>query len=80
MDMVFKNFPQGIPLKFQGAPFGAIKIFTGKFFIGSLAGSGPEMTIIINVGRVFIPDASRVDIIYLRWLETKKFYLMSHSR
>ena len=60
MDMVFKNFPQGIPLKFQGAPFGAIKIFTGKFFIGSLAGSGPEITIMVNVGRVFRPDQTYI--------------------
>ena len=42
--MVFKNCPQGLPLIFQGASFGAIKFFWGKFFIGSLAGSGPEIT------------------------------------
>ena len=51
--MVFKNCPQGLPLKFQGASFGAIKIFWGKFFIGSLTGSGPEITIIIYSSRVF---------------------------
>ena len=55
--MVFKNGPQGFPLTFQGASFGAIKIFWVKFFIGSLAGSAPEITdytgkpIMINTGR-----------------------------
>ena len=56
--IVFKNCPQGLPLKFQGASFGAIKFFWGKFFIGSLAGSGPEITIKVNAGRVFRPDST----------------------
>ena len=51
--MVFKNCPQGLPLKFQGASFGAIKFFWGKIFIGSLTGSEPEITIIIYSCRVF---------------------------
>ena len=58
MDMVFKNCPQGLPLTLQGASFGAIKIFTGKIFIGSSAGmdrNGPEVTIIKNDGRLFRP-------------------------
>ena len=54
--MVFKNCSQGLPLKFQVASFGAIEIFLGEFFIGSLTGSGTEMTIIINADRVFRPD------------------------
>ena len=51
--MVSKNCPQGLPLKFPGASFGAIKKFSGWFFIGSFTGSGPEMTIIVDSDRVF---------------------------
>jgi len=53
--MVFKNCPKRLPLKFQGASFGAIRFF-GSIFIGSLTGNGPEMMIILNVGRIFRPD------------------------
>ena len=56
--MVFKNCPKGFPLKFQGASFGAIKFFWGKFFIGSLTGSGPEITIIVYSSRVFRPNVT----------------------
>ena len=56
--MVFKNCPQGLPLKFQGASFGAIKFFWGEIFIGSLTGSGPEITIIIYSSRVFRPNVT----------------------
>ena len=56
--MVFKNCPQRLPLKSQSASFGAIKFFRDKFFIGSLAGSGPEITIMVNAGRVFRPDST----------------------
>ena len=56
--MVLKNCPQGLPLKFQGASFGAIKFFWGKIFIGSLTGSGPEITIIIYSSRVFRPNVT----------------------
>ena len=50
--MVSKNCPQGLPLKFPGASFGAVKKFSGWFFIGSFTGSGPEMTIIVDSDRV----------------------------
>ena len=53
--MVSKNCFQGLPLKFQGASFGTIIIFLSKFFIGSFTGSEPEMSIIINLCRVFGP-------------------------
>ena len=56
--MVSKNCPQGLPLKFQGASFGAIKFFWGEIFIGSLTGSGPEITIIIYSSRVFRPNVT----------------------
>ena len=56
--MVFKNCPQGLPLKFQGASFGAIKFFWGEIFIGSLTGNGPEITIIIYSSRVFRPNVT----------------------
>ena len=56
--MVFKNCPQGLPLKFQGASFGAIKFFWGEIFIGSLTGSEPEITIIIYSSRVFRPNVT----------------------
>ena len=55
---VFKNCPQGLPLKFQGASFGAIKNFRGIFFLGHLAGSGPEKTIMVNAGRGFRLDST----------------------
>ena len=58
VSMFFKNCPQGLPLKFEGASFGEIKIFLGKFFIESLAGRGPEITIKVNAGRVFSPDST----------------------
>ena len=35
-----------------------VGIFWGKFFIGSLAGSEPEITIMVNVGRGFRPDST----------------------
>ena len=54
--VIFKNCLQGFLLIFQDASFGAIKFFFGLFFIGSLTGSGPEMTIILDVGRIFRPD------------------------
>ena len=56
--MVLKNCPQGLPLKFQGASFGAIKFFWGKIFIGSLTGSGPEIKIIIYSSYVFRPNVT----------------------
>ena len=37
--MVSKNCSQGFPLKFQGASFGTIKKFWGRFLNGSLTGS-----------------------------------------
>ena len=55
---VFKNCPQGLPLKFQGASFGAIKFFWGKIFTGSLTGSGPEITVIIYSSYVFRPNVT----------------------
>ena len=58
VSMVFKNCSQGLPLKFQGTSFGAIKIFWVKFCIGSLAESRPEITIMVNAGRVFKPDST----------------------
>ena len=45
-------------VKFQGASFGAIKIFRGEFCNGSLTGSGPEITIIIYSSRVFRPNVT----------------------
>ena len=33
--MPANNCSREIPLKFQGASFGAIKVFLGKFFIGA---------------------------------------------
>ena len=59
MDMAFKNRPQGLPLKFHAAYFGAIKHFMVEFFIGSLAGSGPEITIMVNAGCVFRPNSTK---------------------
>ena len=62
--VVFKNCPQGFPLKFQGVSFGAIKFFWVKFFIGNLAGSAPEITInigipiMINTDRFLRPDST----------------------
>ena len=41
----YKNYSQGLPLKFQGSNFGAIKIPGNKILIGRLTGSEPDMTI-----------------------------------
>ena len=57
-DHGIENCPQGLPLKFQGASFGAIKFFWGKIFIGSLTGSGPEIKIIIYSSYVFRPNVT----------------------
>ena len=58
--VIFKNCLQGFLLIFQDASFGAIKIFLDYFFIGTLTGSGPELTIMINAGRVFRPDSTQM--------------------
>ena len=58
MVKLVENCPQGLSIKFQDVSFGAIKIFLGKFFIGSLTGSGPEITIIIYSSRVSRPDVT----------------------
>ena len=39
-----KNYPQGLPLKFQYTTFGSIKVSGNEIFTGSLTGSEPEMT------------------------------------
>ena len=46
-DHRIKNYPQGLPLKFQ---YATIKISGNEFFTGSLTGSGPEMTIFDRMG------------------------------
>ena len=58
IEPVSKNCSQGLPLKFQGASFAAIKIFLDKFFIGSFTGSGPQMMIFIDFHRLFRPYSS----------------------
>ena len=49
-DHRIKNYPQGLPLKFQYATFGSIKISGNEIFTGSLTGSEPEMTIFDRMG------------------------------
>ena len=49
-DYRIKNYPQGLPLKFQNATFGSIKISGNEIFTGSLTGSEPEMTIFDRMG------------------------------
>lgn len=43
-DHRIKNYPKGRPLKFQDAPFDAIKNSGNKIFIGILTGNEPEIT------------------------------------
>ena len=49
-DHRIKNYPQGLPLKFQYATFGSIKISGNEIFTSSLTGSEPEMTIFDRMG------------------------------
>ena len=53
MTTVSKNYPQGLPLKFQYATFRSIKISENEIFTGSLTGSEPEMTIFDRMGDPF---------------------------
>jgi len=41
--MPAQNCSEGLPLKFQGGTFGAIKIFWEKIFTGSSTGCRPEI-------------------------------------
>ena len=41
---------KGLPLKFQYATFGSIKMSGNEIFTGSLTGSEPEMTIFDRMG------------------------------
>ena len=49
-DHRIKNYPQGLPLKFQYATIGSIKTSGNEIFTGSLTGSEPEMTIFDLMG------------------------------
>ena len=53
MITVKKNNSQSLPLKFQYATFGSIKISGNEIFTGSLTGSEPEMTIFDRMGDFF---------------------------
>ena len=44
-DMQAQKWLKGLPLKFQGGTFGAIKIFDKKIFTGSSTGSESEISI-----------------------------------
>jgi len=50
MTIVSKNYPEGLPLKFQYVTFGSIKISGNEIFTGILTGSEPEMTIFDLMG------------------------------
>ena len=45
--------PIELALIFEGASFGAIKIFLGKFFGGGFSGNAPEINILDRIDRVF---------------------------
>ena len=50
MITVYKNYPKGLPLKFQYATFGSKKISGNEIFTRSLTGSEPEMTLFDRMG------------------------------
>ena len=44
---------KGVPLKFEAASFGLIKIFLGKILFPNFTGSEPETEIINSANRLF---------------------------
>ena len=64
MTIVSKNHPQGLPLKFEYATFGWIKISGNDIFTVCLTGSGPEMNIFDRMGDFFRVWRSQLSFLF----------------